>query len=51
MTEITGSKAYVKTLESKGIKHIFGITGAALIPICDELLDSDIRYVPGIHEQ
>jgi acetolactate synthase-1/2/3 large subunit len=51
MTEITGSKAYVKTLEKEGIEHIFGITGAALIPICDELLESNIRYIPGIHEQ
>jgi len=46
-----GSRAYVETLEREGVTHIFGITGAAIIPICDELLDSDIRYVPGVHEQ
>jgi acetolactate synthase-1/2/3 large subunit len=51
MTEMTGSQAYVKSLEREGVTHIFGITGAALIPICDELLNSDIRYVPGVHEQ
>ena len=51
MTEMTGSQAYVKALEREGVTHIFGITGAALIPICDELLNSDIRYVPGVHEQ
>ena len=51
MTRTTGSKAYIKTLENEGVTHIFGITGAALIPICDDLLDSDIRYVPGVHEQ
>jgi len=51
MTRTTGSKAYIKTLENEGVTHIFGITGAALIPICDDLLNSDIRYVPGIHEQ
>ncbi len=51
MTEMTGSEAYVKTLEKEGITHIFGITGAALIPICDELLNSSIRYIPGVHEQ
>ena len=51
MTRTTGSKAYIKTLENEGVSHIFGITGAALIPICDDLLDSDIRYVPGVHEQ
>ena len=51
MTRTTGSKAYIKTLENEGVSHIFGITGAALIPICDDLLDSAIRYVPGVHEQ
>ena len=51
MTKTTGSRAYIKTLEREGVTHIFGITGAALIPICDDLLDSKIRYVPGVHEQ
>ena len=51
MTKTTGSRAYIKTLENQGVTHIFGITGAALIPICDDLLDSKIRYVPGVHEQ
>ena len=51
MVRKTGSRAYIKTLESEGVTHIFGITGSALIPICDELLDSNIRYIPGVHEQ
>jgi acetolactate synthase I/II/III large subunit len=51
MTEMTGSKAYVKALEKEGVTHVFGITGAALIPICDDLLDCGIRYIPGVHEQ
>lgn len=51
MTKTTGSRAYIKTLEKEGVEHIFGITGAALIPICDDLLESSIRYVPGVHEQ
>ena len=51
MTRTTGSRAYIKTLENEGVTHIFGITGAALIPICDDLLSSDIRYVSGVHEQ
>ena len=51
MTKTTGSKAYIKTLENEGVTHMFGITGAALIPICDDLLDSKIRYIPGVHEQ
>ncbi|MCK4703538.1 acetolactate synthase large subunit, partial [Candidatus Bathyarchaeota archaeon] len=48
---MTGAKAYVKALEKEGVTHVFGITGAALIPICDEMLGSDIRYIPGVHEQ
>ena len=51
MASMTGAKAYVKALEKEGVTHVFGITGAALIPICDEMLGSDIRYVPGVHEQ
>ncbi|MBN2333951.1 biosynthetic-type acetolactate synthase large subunit, partial [Candidatus Bathyarchaeota archaeon] len=51
MAEMTGAKAYVKALEHEGVTHVFGITGAALIPICDEMLGADIRYVPGVHEQ
>ena len=51
MTKTTGSRAYIKTLENEGVTLIFGITGAALILICDDLLDSKIRYVPGVHEQ
>jgi len=51
MTEMTGAKAYIKALEREKVTHVFGITGAALIPITDELPNSDIRYVPGVHEQ
>lgn len=51
MTKTTGSRAYIKTLENEGVTHIFGITGAAMIPICDDLLESKIRYIPGVHEQ
>jgi len=51
MTEMTGARAYIKALEREKVTHVFGITGAALIPITDELPNSDIRYVPGVHEQ
>jgi len=51
MVSMIGAKAYVKALEHEGVTHVFGITGAALIPICDEMLGSDIRYIPGVHEQ
>ncbi|MCW4050761.1 MAG: biosynthetic-type acetolactate synthase large subunit [Candidatus Bathyarchaeota archaeon] len=51
MTEMTGSRAFVKALEKQGVEHIFGVSGGALIPICDELLDSDMRFILGRHEQ
>ena len=51
MTEMTGSRAFVKSLENEGVEHIFGVSGGALIPICDDLLDSDIRFILARHEQ
>jgi acetolactate synthase-1/2/3 large subunit len=51
MTEMTGSKAFVKSLENEGVEHIFGISGGSLIPICDELLDSNMRFILARHEQ
>ncbi len=51
MTEMTGSRAFVKSLENEGVKHIFGVSGGALIPICDDLLDSDMRFILARHEQ
>jgi acetolactate synthase-1/2/3 large subunit len=51
MTEMTGSKAFVKSLENEGVEHIFGISGGSLIPICNDLLDSDMRFILARHEQ
>jgi len=51
MTEMLGSKAFVKSLENEGVEHIFGISGGSLIPICDDLLDSDMRFILARHEQ
>jgi len=51
MTEMTGSRAFVKSLENEGVSHIFGISGGSLIPICDELLNSDMRFILARHEQ
>ena len=51
MTEMTGSKAFVKALENEGVEHIFGVSGGAVIPICDDLLDSDMRFILARHEQ
>jgi acetolactate synthase-1/2/3 large subunit len=48
---MSGSRAFVKSLEKEGVQHIFGISGGALIPICDELLNSDMRFILARHEQ
>jgi acetolactate synthase-1/2/3 large subunit len=46
-----GAKAFVKALEREKVEHIFGVSGGAVIPICDELLNSDMRFILGRHEQ
>jgi len=51
MVEMTGSRAFVESLEREGVEQIFGVVGGAVIPICDELLDSDIRFILARHEQ
>src|SRR4030042_698246 len=51
MAEMTGARALVKALEREGTRHIFGISGGSLIPICDELLNSDMRFILARHEQ
>jgi acetolactate synthase-1/2/3 large subunit len=51
MTEMIGSKAFVKSLENEGVEHIFGISGGSLIPICDDLLNSEMRFILARHEQ
>jgi len=51
LVRMTGSRAFVRSLEREGVTHIFGISGGAVIPICDELLDSDIRFILARHEQ
>jgi acetolactate synthase-1/2/3 large subunit len=51
MTEMIGAKAFVKALEKERVEHIFGIVGGSVIPICDELLNSDMRFILARHEQ
>jgi acetolactate synthase-1/2/3 large subunit len=51
MTEMIGAKAFVKALEREKVEHIFGIVGGSVIPICDELLNSDMRFILARHEQ
>ncbi len=51
MSEMTGSKIFIKCLKNEGVEKIFGYPGGAVIPIYDELYDSDIEHILSRHEQ
>ncbi|MEZ5097913.1 MAG: acetolactate synthase large subunit [Nocardioides sp.] len=51
-TSITGAQSLIRSLESAGVEHIFGIPGGAILPAYDPLMDSTrIRHVLVRHEQ
>lgn len=45
-----GAELIVKHLEAQGVKHIFGIPGAKIDRVFDELEDSTIQTIPVRHE-
>ncbi|MEQ9887519.1 acetolactate synthase AlsS [Pectobacterium zantedeschiae] len=45
-----GAELVVKHLEAQGVKHIFGIPGAKIDRVFDELEDSTIQTIPVRHE-
>lgn len=49
--EMSGAKALVRALEKEGVQHTFGIIGGSIMPVFDELLDSNIRHITTRHEQ
>jgi len=46
-----GAEALIKSLESEGVEHIFGILGGSILDVYDKLLDSNIRHILVRHEQ
>ena len=48
---MTGAEILVKSLEDLGVKHIFGYTGAAILPVMDELGKSSIEIIVNSNEQ
>ncbi len=46
-----GTEALLRMLEERGVDTIFGYPGGSVLPIYDELLNSDIRHVLVRHEQ
>jgi len=51
MTEMTGAKALITSLEKEGVEVIFGLPGGANLPIYDALVDADFRHILVRHEQ
>jgi len=48
---MTGAKILVKSLDDLGIKYVFGYTGAAILPVMDELAKSPIQIIINSNEQ
>ena len=46
-----GAEVVVRTLEARGVKHVFGIPGAKIDAVFDALVDSSIKTVVCRHEQ
>jgi acetolactate synthase-1/2/3 large subunit len=51
LVEMSGSEALWKSLEKEGAKHVFGLPGGSVIPLCDEMLNHDLRFILARHEQ
>ncbi len=51
MTQMSGAKALIESLERQKITEMFGIPGGAVLPIYDALHDSKIRHILCRHEQ
>lgn len=52
MTRVTGAQLLVKFLERKGVDQIYGIPGAAILPVYDAVLEGgNIRSYNVRHEQ
>jgi benzoylformate decarboxylase len=49
-TSETGAELFVRALESYGVTHLFGNPGTTELPVMNALVDSDIQYVLGLHE-
>ena len=51
MDKINGAQMVLKCLKEEGTEVIFGYPGAAVMPLYDAILDSDIRHILVRHEQ
>ncbi|MFN4226649.1 MAG: biosynthetic-type acetolactate synthase large subunit [Candidatus Ratteibacteria bacterium] len=46
-----GAQIFVECLKREGVEVIFGYPGGAILPLCDVLYDSGIRFILTRHEQ
>jgi acetolactate synthase-1/2/3 large subunit len=51
MKEMNGAEVLVKCLEDLGVRHVFGYTGAAILPVFHALRQSDIEIIINSNEQ
>src|SRR3990170_816631 len=49
--KMSGAKAIIESLYREKVEVIFGYPGGAVLPLYDELYDSDIRHILVRHEQ
>jgi acetolactate synthase-1/2/3 large subunit len=50
-TEMTGARILAESLLDLEVTYVFGYTGAAILPVMDELAKSGIRIVVNSNEQ
>ena len=48
---MTGAKAIVECLKKENVEVIFGYPGGVVLPLCDALYDSGIKFILTRHEQ
>jgi acetolactate synthase-1/2/3 large subunit len=46
-----GSKAIIQSLTNQGVDVVFGYPGGVLLPLYDEIFDSDLKHILVRHEQ
>ncbi len=51
MTRMKAMEAAVHVLESEGVEYVFGIPGAAILPLYDALRRSTVRHLTVRHEE
>lgn len=49
--QLNGAEVLIKCLEAQGVEYIFGLSGGAVIPIFDALVNSKIKLILVRHEQ